>query len=518
MHDGGYDVIIIGAGHNGLVAAWYLAQAGQRVLVLERRHIVGGACVTEELWPGYRVPACAYVCYLLQSKIIRDLRLRELGFQLHHLEPGMITPFPSGRVVVSSHDEDRTVRDIAAVNRRDAEVYPRYRELRRKMAGLLQPFMLAPAPSLSGLVDLARQQGNEDVLDRLLFGSVGDLVEECFESPEIQGYAGGGWDAGDPDAPGSILASIYASLTQFIDDGDTGIVVGGMGGITQAMASAARESGVVIRNEAEVEEILVDDHRTAGVRLAGGEEVRSRIVVSNADPKRTFLSLVPRDALPDAFVARVSRLRTRAGYYKFHARLNGLPDFSRYLGADHDPRYLAHIRISPSLDYYRESWSAASHGQVPESIVMAVQIPTVYDRTLVDGGGHVMSIWAQYAPIQPAGLTNDEHGRRAGERMIDILSEYAPNTRDVIDDWLAFTPKDIERRMGMTDGNIRHLDIIAGQMFRDRPLSGYADYRTPVSGLYLCGAGTHPGGDVTGAPGHNAAREILFDLQANREG
>jgi phytoene dehydrogenase-like protein len=509
-----YDAVIVGGGHNGLITSSYLARSGMRVLVLERRDFVGGAVITEELWPGYSVPTCSYICYVLQPKIIDDMALREYGFDVHQLDPYSFMPFPDGRRIIGWQDESAMAREIAAFSERDAEAFPRFREVRTRMASIVHRFLLRPAPSVADLVDSVRGAEDEPLLDRLLFGSLTDLLDEYFESPEVKAAFVMAWDAGDPDVPGSLLSAIHPAISQFSRDEDVGVVVGGMGGITQAMARSVEAAGVTIRTAAEVAEILVENGRARGVRLVDGEEIAAGLVVSNADPKRTFLKLVPEDALPAAFRHRVARLKTDAAYLKFHAALDELPDFSRYLGANHDPRILAYINVRPSLDYARKSWHDAINGRVTDCPILAIQIPSVYDRTLVPQGGHVMSIWVQYAPVNPVDGSWDDLREQTGEGLIDVMAQYAPNIREVIRDWVLFTPLDIERRVGLTDGNIRHIDMIGGQLFNQRPLPGWSDYKTPVEGLYLCGAGTHPGGEVTGAPGHNAAHAILHDLAA----
>jgi phytoene dehydrogenase-like protein len=289
-----------------------------------------------------------------------------------------------------------------------------------------------------------------------------------------------------------------------------------MGGITQAMARSCRAKGVEIRVNAEVEQIVVEGGKAVGVRLVDGEEIRARIILANADIKRTFLRMLPANAVPADFRRAVERLKARTGYYKFHAALTELPDFSAYLGANPDPEYLAYVEICPSMDYYRKAWNDARNGLITDSPVLHVQIPSVLDRSLVPHGGHVMSIWALYAPIKPTGHGSPEWTpeltHQAGEVFIDTLSRYAPNFRRAIRDWVMFTPADIERRVGITNGQIHHLDQIAGQMFANRPLPGWADYRTPIENLYLCGADTHPGGEVTGANGYNAAHAVLGKL------
>jgi phytoene dehydrogenase-like protein len=506
---GQYDAIIVGGGHNGLVTSHYLAKAGKKVLVLERRDFVGGAVVTEELWPGYSVPTCSYVCYVLQPQIIDDMRLRDYGFHVHQMDPSYFLPFPDGRRILAWKDQEAFAREIARFSERDAAALPAFQALDRRMAGLIHRWLLKPAPSYEQMLEDARTTGDNELLDRIFTGSLTGLLEEYFESPEVQGFFAMAWDAGDPDAPGSLLSSLFPAISMFSRAEDTGIVSGGMGAITQAMAKSVQANGVEIRTAAEVEQILVDNGRAQGVRLVDGTEIRADIVISNADPKRTFLHLVAEGDLPDTFTKQVENLRTNAAYLKFHAALDDLPDFTSYFDGDYDPRYLAYTNIRPSLDAARKSWADASSGKITDSPLLSIQIPSVHDRTLVPDGGHVMSIWVQYAPVNPAAGTWDELRESTGESLIDVMAQYAPNIRDVIRDWTLFTPLDIERRVGLTDGNIRHIDMVVGQVFDQRPLPGYADYSTPIDNLYLCGAGTHGGGEVTGAPGYNAAQAIL---------
>lgn len=508
-----WDAVIIGGGHNGLVASWYLADAGLNVLVLERRDFVGGAVVTEELWPGFSVPTCSYICYLLQAKVIDDMELREHGFDVHHLSPGSFTPFPSGRRILNWDDDQQAAAELATFSRHDAEALPLYRAYRARLAGIFYRWFLTPPPSLAEMTAALAGTEDEPLLERLLFGSVSGLLDEFFESDEVKGALTSAWDAGDPDAPGSLLSGIYPAISEFTPDENAGIVVGGMGGITKAMRRSVEAKGVSVRTGTTVERILVQDGRAVGVRLESGEEIAASVILSNADIKRTVLRMLPRAALPDDYARAVEGLRTRAGYFKFHAALDDLPDFSAYFGKEYDPRMLAQIKICPSVNYYREAWDDALHGRITDSPVMSVQIPSVYDRTLVPQGGHVMSIWVQYAPVRPkGGGWTDDLAHQAGEMLIGTLEQYAPNIREVMRDWVCFTPADIERRVGMTDGNIRHIDMIAGQLLNQRPLPGWSNYRTPIENLYLCGADTHPGGEVTGAPGHNAAQVVLRAL------
>jgi phytoene dehydrogenase-like protein len=277
------------------------------------------------------------------------------------------------------------------------------------------------------------------------------------------------------------------------------------------MATAARSYGVTIETGVTTAEILVEGGAAVGIHLANGGDIRARVVASNADPKRTFLHLVAGDHLPADFRRRVERLKTNAAYFKFHAALRRLPDLSRYFDGDFDARYVGYTKISPSIDYFKRAWDDALHGRPPGAPVMDIQIPSGYDTTMAPEGKHVMSIWASYAPVRLAKGTWDERRDEIGEHFIDTLARYAPDIRDCLVDWKLFTPQDLEERVGLTDGNIRHLDIVPSQFFAGRPMPGWAHYRTPIKRLYLCGAGTHPGGEVTGAPGHNAAHMILAD-------
>jgi len=511
----GYDAIVVGGGHNGLVASFYLAQGGMKTLVLERRDFVGGAVITEELFPGYSVPSCSYICYVLQPRIIDDMDLREHGFEVYPAAKDTFMPFANGRSLLDGRDGRSIQEQIAEFAPRDAENLPKYREIRKRLAAIIHKSFFEKAPTLTELVDSVRGTEDEQLLERLLFGSVADLIEEHFENEEVKGWLAQAWDAGDIDAPGSLLSASYLGVSSFSRPEDYGLVHGGMGGITQSMARSCRQQGVEIRTNAKVAGIMVDDGHVTGVRLESGEEIPARTVLVNADIKQLFNKLVPREVVPSDFLKAVNRLKANTVYYKFHAALNELPDFSRYLGSNPDPYYLGYIKICPSIDYYRKSWLDARNGLITDSPVMHIQIPSVIDKSLVPNGGHVMSIWALYAPVKPTGHGvsewTPELTQLAGEQFIARMEEFAPNIRSAIKDWVMFTPDVLEQRVGLPNGHIHHIDQIAGQMFANRPLPGWADYRMPVEGLYMCGADTHPGGEVTGAPGYNAAHKVLAD-------
>ena len=507
-----HDVIVIGGGHNGLTCAAYLARAGLKALVLERREMVGGACITEELIPGHRFPTCAYHCHMLQAKVIDDLELRKHGFDVFPLDPVRFLPFPDGSYINLWRDTDRMIEEIRAISPRDAEAYPAWDRFWEKAARLVQDYVLAPAPTLSELFDRARATGDEDVLETMLTVSMKDLVEEHFESEQVRGAFIGAAETGDPGSVGSAFAIAYFHIDRFTDPKNMGLAKGSMGAITQAMARSATAFGAEVRTESPVSRIIVREGRAVGVALEDGSEFYAPTIVSNADPKRTFLDLLESDHLDYDFRRRVKQLKTQFSSVKLHCTLTGLPDFSGYLGPGFDPKMLAMIKICPSVEYFEANLRDALAGRFTTSPQMYIQIPSVYDDTLAPAGHHVMSMWMQLQPVKLSEGDWDHSHQEVFDVLMDTMSVYAPNVRDVVDQWEVLTPADIERRVGLTDGNIRQLDTIPSQLFSRRPMPGWSEYKTPVEGLYLCGGGTHPGGEVTGAPGHNAAHAILTDL------
>jgi len=504
-----YDAVVVGGGHNGLVCAGYLAKASLKVLVLERRPFVGGAVATEELFPGYRLSSCSYICHLLQPKIIDDFELRQHGFEVYQLEPARFQPYPDGRSLFLWDSVEQSQESIAKFSAHDADAFPKWQKFWQRAAGLIYPYFLTSPPTLSELAAKVRGTADELLLDRLLTTSMKDLVTEFFDDAAIQGAFIQAQDVGDPAAPGSVWCYTHIKCDMFSRPADVGIVKGGMGTITQALAASIESLGVKIQTNASVERVLIENGQAIGVRLEGGGEISSRIVVSNGDPKQTLLKLVGEEDLPSEFFRRTTRLKTNTAYLKFHAALKRLPDFSRSVAEDVEPRSLANIKICPSIEYFEKSWHDARQGRPANEPVLEIQIPSVYDLTLSSAGQHVMSIWALYAPVRLAEGTWESRREEVGEKLIDVVSRYAPDIRDCIVDWSLFTPIDLQKRVALTDGNIRHLDMVPDQFLANRPLQGWSDYGTPIEGLYLCGAGTHPGGEVSGAPGHNAAHNIL---------
>ena len=507
------DCIIIGAGHNGLVAAWYLARAGLKVIVLERRSVVGGAAVTEELFPGYRLSVCSYICHILQRKIIDDLQLRKHGLHIYPLDPVALSPFGDGSYFWVWHDAEKTAQEIgrmSGVSVADAKAYPRWIRFWEQAAGVLQRYFLQSPPTIEQVASDVQGTPDEQVFEALCKTPLRDLAAHYFKDPRVAGAAIGSSDYGQISAPGSGLPLAYFKTNLLTADEDFGIVRGGMGSITQAMARSAASTGVEIRTDTAVHQVAVEQGGVRGVKLGSGESLNAPIVLSNADPKSTFLCLVDESDLPGNFVTEVRSLTTRSASLKFHAALRKLLDFSRFLRPDQDESALAMIRIWQDVEGIEASWRDAMSGVPTRYPLMQVQIPSVVDPTLAPPGQHVMSVWVTYEPAHLRNGSWDSVRQSVGEALLDELANYAPDIRDCIVEWDLFTPEDISKRMGMTDGNIRHLDMLPGQMLSGRPLPGWADYRTPIDGLYLCGAGTHPGGEVTGAPGHNAAQAALF--------
>ena len=522
------DAVIIGGGHNGLVTAAYLARAGRRVLVLERRELVGGCAVTEEVWPGYRVSTGAYLSSLLQERIVGELELKRFGYHVEPKEPPFFSPFPDGRYLFMWQDAERTRTEIAKFSRRDAARFSVYEEHVERLAVVAESLLLETPPpfppaSIFELADYlklaARLRGlpakDMYALVRIFTQSAADFLDDWFESPEVKvtlatdGVIGAN---GGPRSPGTAYVLLHHCMGGVGGRrGVWGFVRGGMGMVPEAMAASARSRGAQIRTSVTVERVLVEAGRAVGVVLQGGEEIRARIVVSNLDPKLTFLKLTDRRDLPDDFIAQVERYRCEGTSCKINLALNGLPDFRCLPGAP-GPQHRATMHLCPDIDYVERAWDDAKYGQPSARPLLEMTVPTMYDPSLAPPGKHVMGIFLQYAPYTLKGPeTWDDLREPFADRVLDLIAEYAPNIRSLVDHRQVLTPLDLERRFGITGGNIFHGEMSLDQMFVMRPVPGWARYRTPIDGLYMCGSGTHPGGGVMGAPGYNAAREILKD-------
>jgi phytoene dehydrogenase-like protein len=522
---GDYDAIVVGAGHNGLVTACYLARAGLRVLVLERRYLVGGACVTEEVFPGFRVSTAAYVASLFRPEIARDLRLRDYGFTVLPRQPSSFTPLPDGRSLLLGADPARDRAEIAKFSARDAERYPQYEAMLERVAAFVEPTLTMTPPDLlrPGLRGLWQLLGLRRALRRLgpsasevvevLTGPARAVLDRWFESVELKATLATDAVIGamaSPSTPGTAYVLLHHVMGE--TEGRRGVwgyVRGGMGGLAEALAAAARDLGVAIRCDAEVRQILVDRGRVRGVVLAGGDVYRAPIVASNADAHVTFRRLVDPRALPPEFLAAVDRISYESASLKINVALAELPSFRACPGSAPGPQHRGTIHVCPDLDYIERAHDDAKYGQPSRRPVLECTIPSVVDPTVAPPGQHLMSIFVQYAPYALRGATWDELGEPFADRCFALLDEYAPNFRGAVLARQVLTPLDLERTFGLTGGNIFQGAMIPGQLFSFRPLPGHTGYGSPVRGLYLCGAATHPGGGVMGAPGWNAAREIL---------
>ncbi|MBZ5542777.1 MAG: NAD(P)/FAD-dependent oxidoreductase [Acidobacteriia bacterium] len=535
-----YDAIIVGAGHNGLVTAGYLAHAGLKTLVVESRPVVGGACVTEEVFPGYKVSTTSYLCSLLQEKVIKDLQLEKFGYRVYPKNPAFFSPFPDGRYLIMWSDVQKTCEEIRKFSARDAEAYPRYEEFVDRLARFVEPLLLETPPDIAGrgfddwhkLASLGRRlmkMPAEELVGhlRILTQSVKDFLDPWFESEALKvvlatdGVIG---TNGGPYTPGTAYVLFHHCMGGVGGKrGLWGFVRGGMGGITQALAASAHSRGAEIRTGTPVGRVLVKSERATGVALATGEEITAKLVVSNADPKRTFLKLVGEKNLDSDFASAIRSLKMEGCSMKINLALDGLPNFTclptpcGVVGAQHKTT----IHICPTLDYIERAYDESKYGRPSERPMLEITLPTTYDDSLAPEGKHLMNIFLQYTPysLSPE-VAPSWHALKESyaDRVMEMIEEYAPGFKNLILHRHIVTPLDLEEEYGMTGGNIFHGEMSVDQLFFLRPVPGWAKYRTPIRGLYLCGSGTHPGGGVMGAPGFNAAREILKDWKKLKRG
>jgi phytoene dehydrogenase-like protein len=523
-----FDVIIIGGGHNGLVTAAYLARAGRRVrvLVLEARELVGGCAVTEEVWPGYRVSTASYLSSLMQDKVVRDLELERFGYRVDAKDPAFFSPFPDGSHLFMWQDRAKTLAEIAKFSKRDAEAYPKYEDRLERLAVVAESLLLTtPPPFPPKAIDLPHYlkligtvkglSSREIVaLIKIFTQSAAEFLDEWFESEQLKvtlatdGVIGAN---GGPRSPGTAYILLHHCMGGVNGHrGLWGFVRGGMGAVSNAIADSARSRGVKIRTQAPVAKILVRNGRARGVVLENGEEIEAHVIASNLDPRRTFLKLMDAGDLDPEFLDGIRKFRSEGTSLKMNLALRGLPEFTALPGAP-GPQHRATMHICPSVEYIERAWDDAKYGRPSQSPLIEMTIPTMYDPSLAPAGHHIMGIFLQYAPYTLRDTTWDEQREPYSDRILDVIEEYCPNIRSIVVERQTLTPLDLERRFGLTGGNIFHGEMSLDQMFVLRPVAGWARYRTPVKGLYLCGSGAHPGGGVMGAPGHNCAREIIRD-------
>lgn len=526
-----YDVIVIGGGHNGLVNAAYLARAGRKVLVLERRHVLGGAAVTEEIHPGFKYSVCSYVVSLLRPEIIRELELPRHGLEILPLD-GTFTPMPDGNYLWRVNDHARTRREIARHSRLDAEAYDEYGKAMVDMGRFVKPILNLTPPDptsldprgLYGLLSLARRFQSLSDSDKynqiqLMTMSAVDFLDQWFETDVLKATMAASGIIGTflgVRSPGTAYVLLHHYMGEI--DGafrSWGLSRGGTGAISEAIASAAREVGAEIRTDSAVSKIIVKDDSAVGVVLANGDYLTASVISSSVDPRTTFLKMVGPDHLPDEFAEDIARYKFRGSSGKVNLALDALPDFRAIPGTG--PHLRGAISISPSVDYMERAYDEAKYGRYSRRPYIDMVIPSLTDPSVAPAGKHVMSCFVQYAPYQlEPGTTWDEEREAFGNTVIDTIAEYAPNIRDIILHRQVLTPLDLEREFGLSEGNIFQGELTLEQLFFLRPAPGWAQYRTPIRNLYMCGSATHPGGGIMGAPGRNAAQRILKEVGAGR--
>jgi len=507
-------VIVVGGGHNGLVCAAYLARSGAKVLVLEQRPLVGGAAVTEEPWPGFRINTFSYAAGLLRPQIAEDLELRRFGYETILLEPDVYVPFPDGRSLTLWNDLEKTLTEIRRFSEADARAYPKYLEYWDGVAELLEPFLLSPPVPLSDLMGLVPGAEMERLIRDLFLRSAGDVLDEWFESEQLKASLSTSSIIGTflgPRSPGTAYVLLHHKLGHINGTEHAwGIARGGMGTISQAIARAAESHGAIIRTSSRVRRIILENGRTSGVETEDGARYAARMIASGVDAQTTFLRLVPPDALDPTFARQVRAIKSQGAALKFNCALEALPDFSADPGA---PRahHRGFVDIIPSIDYAERAYTEARGGRFSSAPFMDCIFQSAIDPSVAPPGNHTMTCFVQYAPSHLADGSWEDAKPAAAETILEVLEGYAPNIRRTILHSEIVSPEDIERQLGMTGGNIFQGDITPDQLFSFRPVPGWSGYRTPVPGLYLCGSAAHPGGGVMGAPGHNAARVILGD-------
>jgi len=520
------DVAVVGAGHNGLVCACYLAQAGLDVTVLERRDVVGGACVTEELFPGYRCSTASLVTSLFRPEIVADLDLASHGLEFIPRNPSVVALFPDERHLMLGSDEGECVRQIAKFSQADAEAYPVYGRTMRRLASFVEPYLMSPLPSLNGdagavaraVLRGALELPEDDLVHllELLGGSAAGFLGRWFESDAIKvplvidGITG--VDA-SPSMPGSAYLMLY-HMTGGTEVGRPawGQVRGGMGGITAALASAASSHGATIRTEAPVARILVEDGRARGVVLESGEEVPARAVVSAADPHTTFVRLMEPGDLPRAFRHAVENRRFDGVAMKMHLGLDRLPQVKGFEADGVGPQHHGTLLIAPSMEYLEDAYADAREGRPSRSPHIECTLPSVLDPTVAPEGKHLMGIYLQYTPYSLADGSWDDVKESYGDRVLECMEQYMPGITDSVVERCVLSPVDLERRLGLKGGDLYHGAMTLDQLFFARSGRGRTSHHTPIEGLYACGSGTHPGGGVFGVPGRNGASVVLEEL------
>ena len=510
-----FDAVIIGAGHNGLVAANYLAKAGKKVLVLEARNVVGGACVTEELIPDSFWSSCAFIAGLLRPEIIDELELERFGLELYQGDALSFSLFPDGSHMFLWKETDRTLREIEKLNKRDAQRFLDFGVRLQKFAGIVTPWLLKSPPSRSELLAEFEVLGEGKLFNEFTLISGRDLLDRYFEDERLKSFLtffGMVSIYGGPSTPGTSYTWGHHSWGEFKGNfGQFGFARGGMGAITEALAAAASHHGVEIRLCTPVARVLIERGAATGVVLADGTTVRALQVLSNADPKRSLLRLIEPGVLTAAFTKDVEDIDTRGSMARIHLLIDELPQYLPFSDASEGPQHHGHQLLGATREAFEEAAEAQRRGVFPDRYVIEAVTQSVHDDSLAPAGMHTMTLGVQQLPSQLVGTTWDAEKERWTDRILDDLFHYAPNLRDHIVARYTITPGDLDAEYLITDGNIFHGSMMLDQLFGARPLPELSNYRTPIPGYYLCGSGTHPGGGVMGANGHNAARVALED-------
>jgi phytoene dehydrogenase-like protein len=509
------DVIIVGGGHNGLVAANYLAQAGLSIKLFEARGIVGGACVTEELIPGAKWSSCAFVADLIRPEVLSDLDLPSFGFRMYVPDMMGFSINDRGSHLMFHRELHETLREIERHSKRDARNFVHFGERLHRFGELMRPWLLTEPPSLAQLEHSFAQAGDADLFDEFVVRSTAELLDRYFESDHVKGfftffgmvsvYAG-------PSTPGT--AYVYGHHASGEVEGEFGIwgfVEGGMGGFTQALARAAVARGVELHVSSPIDHVLIENSRATGVVTRGGDEHRAGVVISNADPKRSMLSLIGKEHLSSDLARRASEIDQRGSMARVHLLIDELPQYLGFAPGE-GKHHHAHQMLGATVENFERAWTAEQAGTIPGDYALEAVIQSTTDPSLAPAGLHTLTLGVQQLPGELSGTTWDAEKDRWTDHVIDILYRYAPNLRGHILDRYTITPTDLENEWSLTGGNIFHTAMFEPHMFDQRPLPELARYRTPIEGFYLCGAGTHPGGGVMGAPGHNAAKAVLWDL------
>jgi len=525
-----HDAIVIGGGHNGLACAAYLARAGMDVLVLERSGVLGGAAVTDERWPGYQISSAAYVVSLMRPEVVKELELERFGYRVSILDPDYWVPFPDGTALSLWGDVRKTSEEIARFSRKDAESYLEFDRYFHRVGQMLRDLLFVVPPNLT-LADVPRwlaiaarlrHWSRKDIAEavRLFTVSGAEFLDEWFEDERVKGALGtqtilGAWCG--PMSPGSAYVLLHHWIGE-VDGrpGAWGWVHGGMGAASRAIADSARAAGAAIREGVAVRRVLIEGGRAAGVELEDGGVIRARQVISNAHPRTTYLDLIGEEHLPDEVVRNVRRYRTKSGSVKVNLGLAELPRPAVWKGATPGAPHTGIMAISPSLEYLEKAWDDAKYGRCSEHPYLEAVFPTVFERDLAPEGKHVALCFTQFGPFDLREGSWETEREVYGRRIVRKIAEYCPGFEGAVEHMEVLAPPDLEERYGLVGGNIMQGEMAVDQMFCFRPIPDYADYRTPIPGLYLCGSGTHPGGGVTGAPGRNCAGVVKRDRKRGR--